>query len=1295
MSGTRDHSATGSGTRRVANQPLGRLAARWRRCALGIGALAAAWFIARALLPAGLPFGVVLMGLVLGSLTSLTSVGLVLVYRAARVINFAQVAMGGLAAALAVVLVTGAHVPYLAALPLGLLAAAATGATVEKTVVRRFFRAPRLIVTVTTIGVAQVLGAAEVVLPHLFSHLSPVTTFTTPFDSTFRVGPIVFNGNDMLAIGCVPLALLGLWWFLGRSDTGVAIRASADSDERATLLGIPVRRLSLATWTIAAVLSGVGSVLAAPIVGPQLGVISGPTTLLAPLAAAVVGGMESLPIAVGASLGIGVFEQAVFWSYPQSSSVDVALFALVIGALLVRRRRQTRGANSTLGGFVAFREVRPIPAALRRLPEVRWVRASTLVLLGIAVIVLPALLPPSTVVLVAFMAIYGILAVSLVVLTGWAGQISLGQFAFAGVGAATTGALMVHAGADLFVALLASAGVGAVAAILIGLPALRVQGLFLAVATLAFAVPVSSYLLNASNFPTLTPSVVPRPELFGRISLGTPLTFYWFCLAFLAAAYLVARNFRRSRAGRVVVAVRDNERCAAAFGVHPHRARITAFALSGALAGIAGGLYVIGLRGIGFSGFAPEKSVVIFTMVVVGGLGSLPGALLGAIYVESATYFLSGAAQLVATGGGLLVLLMVVPGGLGEIVFAIRDRLLASVARRHGLVVDPALEPVARRDERLLSDIPEETAGTRSDGVPSDFPHDPRDKDGAVASHDDGADLRSQGTVSLLSCQGIEARYGLVRVLFGVDIDVAASEVLALLGTNGAGKSSVLKVLAGLLPAEHGRILFDGMDITSMDPARRVAAGLVLAPGGHGVFGSLTVSENLRMASWLRRRDRSQVHHDLAGVLERFPALAHRMGTQAANLSGGEQQMLTIAMALLCHPRLLMIDELSLGLAPNVVAELLGVVRSLARDGTTIVVVEQSLNVAAALAPRAVFMERGRVHYRGPTADLVDRPDLARAVFLRSTASPPRTTPSEPRDITGPSSSQAIASRGRPSQRLQIRELRYRYGGLSALDGVTLGAAAGEIVGIIGANGAGKTTLFDACSGFVLPGSGQVLLDGVDVTTAPPALRAGLGLGRMFQDARLFPSLTVAEALAVAFDRHVSVRDPLACTLGFGAALDSEAALEEEVDELIATMGLERYRDSFIGELSTGTRRIVELAGAVAHRPRVLLLDEPSSGVAQRETEALGALLLDVRARTGATLVLIEHDIPLITSIADRLVCMHLGSVIAEGRPDDVVRSAAVVRAYLGADDVAIARSGGATVDPGVQATAPSARLVH
>ena len=257
---------------------------------------------------------------------------------------------------------------------------------------------------------------------------------------------------------------------------------------------------------------------------------------------------------------------------------------------------------------------------------------------------------------------------------------------------------------------------------------------------------------------------------------------------------------------------------------------------------------------------------------------------------------------------------------------------------------------------------------------------------------------------------------------------------------------------------------------------------------------------------------------------------------------------------------------------------------------------------------------------------------------------------------------------------LAARGVSIAFGGLRVLDHVDLDVAPGEIVGIIGPNGAGKTTLFDCLSGF-LPGEGRAWVDGTEITGLGPHRRAAAGLARSFQDARLFHSLTVLDSLRVAAELAVTGGGPVQSMLRLPAASRAEAEATELALEQVDSLGLRPYRDKLIGELSTGTRRIVDLAGLLLRRPKVVLLDEPSSGIAQREVEALRPLLLDVRARAGCAIVLIEHDMPLLLGLAERVYALETGRVIASGAPDEVVHHPEVVRSYLGADPAAIERS--------------------
>ncbi len=266
-----------------------------------------------------------------------------------------------------------------------------------------------------------------------------------------------------------------------------------------------------------------------------------------------------------------------------------------------------------------------------------------------------------------------------------------------------------------------------------------------------------------------------------------------------------------------------------------------------------------------------------------------------------------------------------------------------------------------------------------------------------------------------------------------------------------------------------------------------------------------------------------------------------------------------------------MIDELSLGLAPVVVAQLLPLIDALREEGTTIILVEQSVNVALHVADTAYFMEKGEIRFHGPTADLLERPDLLRSVFLEGASNELGAAPAWPVavDVKAAEARPVIDRSAAPV--LATAGLAVSFGGNRAVHDVSIEVAAGEILGIIGPNGAGKTTLFDLISGYLRADAGQVLLAGRDVTHMGPAGRAERGLGRSFQDAALFSSLTVEETIAVACERWIKVRDPFSAALHLPNAYDSERQVAARVGELVDLLGLDAYRTKFVRELSTGT----------------------------------------------------------------------------------------------------------------------------
>ena len=547
----------------------------------------------------------------------------------------------------------------------------------------------------------------------------------------------------------------------------------------------------------------------------------------------------------------------------------------------------------------------------------------------------------------------------------------------------------------------------------------------------------------------------------------------------------------------------------------------------------------------------------------------------------------------------------------------------------------------------------------------------------------------SGGKPNLLSLRSVDVSYGQVQVLFGVSLELRRGETIALLGTNGAGKSTVLRAISGLVAPRRGSISHEGTDISGMGPHMIAQKGVIQVPGGRGVFPSLSVAENLKVALWMHRRDREYAKTATEEALNLFPALRSRLSDPAAQLSGGQQQMLALAMAFLAKPDVLMIDELSLGLAPLVVEQLLAVVRQFREQGVTVILVEQSVNVALTTADKAFFMEKGAIRFHGLTVGAARTSRPAAFDLPRGRGEPPKAAKSlrkregraagrdrQPRRRAG-ARERRRPPRGPRDPRHHAPLLR-DHRGRRRVDPAPRGRDRRHRRA---RTARGRPRCSTSSRDSSLPDSGSVILEGIDVTRRRPQRRAKLGLARSFQDARLFGALTVHQSICVALDRPIQVWDPVTAMLYFPNVVLSERRLGKRADELIAMMGLDDYRDKFVSDLSTGSRRIVDLACQIGIEPKVILFDEPSSGIAQRETEALGPLLLRIRDITGASILLIEHDMPLVSSVSDRIIACDLGRVVVEGDWELVRNDPHVVASYLGSTREVIERSGPSKVE--------------
>ncbi len=930
-----------------------------------------------------LVFDGVISGLVIG----LLAMGIVLVYRSTRVINFAVGNMGLVGASLLALLVINYGVPFWLAAVVALVVGTLFGVAIELIVIRRLFFAPRVIVLVATIGISGLALAIVTAYPELesFSSGYPVATDEIWSD----VAGIRVAGPQLSVLVVVALVTVALGWFLNRTLIGKTVKASAENPDLARLQGINPKIVSTAVWGIAGFVATLTMILVAGQAGSSTDLVTlGPNTLVRALAAAVIAGMVSFPRAMFAGVAIGVIQSVVVFNYLDKPGLtDVLLFLAVLVAVALQSRGRGREETQT---FAFTPKVRAVPDALRGL---WWVRHLNRVVLGALVLIALAvplvITAPSRHLLYATIGCFAICGLSLIVLTGWAGQLSLGQMAFAGIGALTAAALTRGLDLDLGIVDLELAGIPFVLSILIaglvtaalaaiiGVGALRVRGLLLAVSTFAFAVAAQQYLYRQPVLSGGSSSSVsfPRGSLLG-IDLSSQRTYYYVVVVVLIAAVVVVSHLRRSGIGRTTIAMRDNADSAAGYTVAAAPTKLRAFALAGGLAGLGGALLAGALESVPFTEryFLVGDSLLLVAVVVIGGIASPMGAVLGALWVIGLPAFFpdNDLVPLFTSSLGLLILLLYFPGGFVQIAYSVRDALLAWAAKR----------------------------------------------------------------------------------------------------------------------------------VEAPPTGRQVAA----------------------------------------------PSMLHR----------------------------------------------------------------------------------------------------------RTHAAPAPDTPA-----------------------LDVRDVRVRFGGITAVDGATLSVGPNEIVGLIGANGAGKSTLMNAIGGFVRS-SGAMRLHGEDITGLSPARRARAGLGRTFQAARLFPELTVRETLQVALEARGRTGF-LSTALFLPHAAARERARRADAEELVAFLGLGRYADTRIADLSTGTRRIVELAGLLALDARVLCLDEPTAGLAQRETEAFGPLIQEIRQELGASMLIIEHDMPLIMGISDRVYCLEVGRIIAEGLPNDVRHDAKVVASYLGTDERAIVRSGEVT----------------
>jgi ABC-type branched-subunit amino acid transport system ATPase component/ABC-type branched-subunit amino acid transport system permease subunit len=914
--------------------------------------------------------GSLVLGTVQGLLIGLLAVGLVLVYRSDRFLNLAHGQLGALPAVLLAKLVVDRRWGYWPAVTVCIAVGVGSAIAIERLFVARLRRrnASGTSLLLLTLGVTQLLAALLYVKALTPNPVGLIDKgYPLPVHVHWRVGGVVFGGQDVAILVLTPLLVGALAAFLQFSVLGKMIRATASNRDSARLCGISPKLVSAVTWGIAGGLSAVSAVLVAPSQNGQLNSASlGPEQLLLALGAAAFGAFVSIPMALIGGLVLGIAYQLTLGVTSNGGTAEVVVFVVILVVVFVRGR-VIEAVFAVEGPVVEDRPPLRVPLRLRERFVVRrqqWLLAGLGLLVAVVLPFAPGLRTEGHRFELTLVVLYAIVAISITMLVGWAGQLSLGNFAVVGVGAFVSARLARH-GWSLPVLLVVAGALGAAVMLVVGLPALRVRGLTLAVTTLGFAVVASDWLFHAQWFTSSPGTILDLQPIMLLRGLGAPRTqlpIYTMSVALLLLVALAVRGLRDSTPGRLIIAVRDDEQAAAAHGVTPATVKLTALAVSGFIAGMVGVMWADAWLVASPDHFSPELSLSLLAVPVIGGLGSVGGAIAGAMILYLPVYFLFNSQpglQLALGGVLMLVVLMSFPTGLA------------------------------------------------------------------------GAVQRA-------------------------------------------------------------------------------------------------------WESFLMRLDRE--------------------------------------------------------------------------------------------LPEA--------------------------------------------EVTLP---------GAPV--LDVEDVEVTFGGVRAIDGVSIQLHQGEIVGLIGTNGAGKSTLINVISGVLKPSRGTITLLATDVSHLAPELRAGLGLARSFQAAHLFPGLTVRETVQAMLGSRAGI-GVVSSMAGAPWARRAERQCRAEADTLIQRIGLGPWADTLTAELSTGTRRLCDLALQLAAKPTVLLLDEPTAGVAQRETEAFGPLLRRIRDELNCAVLIVEHDMPLLMGLCDRIYAMAEGRIIAEGSPEEVRRNPAVVASYLGTDQVAITRSGARGGDP-------------
>jgi ABC-type branched-subunit amino acid transport system ATPase component/branched-subunit amino acid ABC-type transport system permease component len=859
----------------------------------------------------------VVLGLCSGAVTALSAHGVVVIYRGSGVLNLSHAAMGSLAAFIYWDLHDNFRLGFWVAAVVGIAVAAACGLVVQLLVLTPMKSASPITKLVATLAVLVVVQNG------LQLYFGPQELLSAPVLPTalLHIFGMAISENQLILLGIAAGITIALQLAYRYSRFGIATTATAENRRAAAALGLSSGLIAALNWMIGAALAGLAAVLLAPISQVQLDTQS---SLIVPvLAAALLGGMRSFPLTFLGGVVVGISQALVGTYVPGLGWSDAVPFVLIALVMVVRGRG--------ISGRPEPREVRPRIGSGQIRP---WAATA---FVAVVVVLIQWVANPVYLGAITLTICVGLILLSSVVITGYAGQLSLCQFAIAGTGAVIAGLLDSEAHVPFFWALLCAIAGSFVVGLVVGVPALRARGINLALATLGLGAAVQSVLLLNPSYTGGMFVQVPVPHFLG-LSLDTfthPRAYAIFCFVFLLLAAALVANLRRGAAGRRIIAVRSNERAAAAQGINVFGAKLYAFALSAAIAGTGGVLLVFRQTSLTFDQFAPDQSINGVLYSVVGGIGYIFGPVLGSLGE---------------------------PAGIVPTIFNGQDETFDLwLALVLGLLTIPLLHSApdglfvnARNQAAALLRWLHVTRPAASGAAPVPLP--------------------AAGAATVpprrLEVSGLTVTFGSVVALDDFCCTVEPGKVLGIIGPNGAGKTTMIEAVTGFVKPASGIVSIDGVRIDGWKPHRRVRAGIGRTFQSLELFDDMTVAENLRAPAdarerWSYARDllwprRKQMPGIAVAAVREF-RLESDLAAYPDQLSYGKRRLVAIARSLSAAPSILCLDEPAAGLSIVERRELAHMLRRLTDEwGIAILLIEHDVELVMSVCDEVIAIQFGK-----------------------------------------------------------------------------------------------------------------------------------------------------------------------------------------------------------------------------------------------------------------------------------------------------------------------------------------------